>query len=134
MFPDKKTFVFTTDEPDMLQFNPDDLSTSGLVEFKDDMRNPTIGATHMVEDITTGDTLALLTEYPIGITGAQSFATFYRVTAENIAAKTRTRIGSIKTDTMSYYHAFGHTATQLVFPEFPVSFNMGGMVAGHPME
>jgi len=35
---------------------------------------------------------------------------------------------------MSYYHTFGHTDKYLLFPEFPVSFNMAGMLEGKCME
>jgi len=35
---------------------------------------------------------------------------------------------------MSYYHTFGHTDKYLLFPDFPVNFNLSRMVAGDPME
>ena len=78
--PDNKTTVFTTDEPMMLTFNVDDLTTNGLIHpFKDDMVKPTIGATHMVKDVNSDDTIGLLTEMPVGITGVSYIATFYRI-------------------------------------------------------
>jgi len=77
---DNKTTVFLTDMPAMLMFNVDDLTTNGkILPFKDDMRNPTIGATHVVKDVNSDDTLGLVTEMPDGITGSKTFATFYRL-------------------------------------------------------
>jgi len=132
--PDNKTTVFTTDEPMMLTFDVDTLSTMGglIHTFKDDMVDPTIGATHMVKDVNSDDTIGLLTEMPVGITGISYIATFYRIQAADVHK--RVRIGSIKTEKMSYYHTFGHTDKYLLFPDFPVNFNLSRMVAGDPME
>ena len=131
--PDNKTTVFLTDMPAMLMFDVDSLSTNGkILPFKDDIRNPTIGATHVVKDVNSEDTIGLVTEMPVGISGAKNFATFYRLQAKDLTK--RVRIGSIPTDKMSYYHTFGHTDKYLLFPEFPVSFNMAGMLQGKCME
>jgi len=54
--------VFTTDSPDFLKFNVDTLATEGYSVFKDDFKTLTLGTTHIVEDIKTGDTIGVVTE------------------------------------------------------------------------
>lgn len=54
--------IMTTDSPDFLKFSKDDLSTQGWHEWKDDFTTTTLGTTHIVSDITTGDTIGLVTE------------------------------------------------------------------------
>jgi len=115
VLPDKKTFVMTTDQATMLQFNPDDLSTQSFFEFEaGDYKKPTMGATHVVNDISTGDTIGLLSEMIIGFGPPKNVMTFYRIKADNV--KNRIRIGSIPTKSMDYYHSFGHTKEYLVIP------------------
>lgn len=53
--------VFTTDSPDFIKFNADDLSTQGWHEWTDKLQNTEMGTTHIVEDLKTGDTIGLLT-------------------------------------------------------------------------
>ena len=99
----------------MLQFNPDDLSTQSFFEFEaGDYKKPTMGATHVVNDISTGDTIGLLSEMIIGLGPPKNVMTFYRIKADNV--KNRIRIGSIPTKSMDYYHSFGHTKEYLLIP------------------
>merc|ERR1719326_1296752 len=130
LMPDKKTAVYATDEPVMLQFDREDLSTGGFFNFEDttNYKRPTLGSTHIVDDINTNDAIGVLTDMEVGITGPKYWISFYRVTGD--AVKQRVPIGRFETKHMNYYHAFGHTADQLIFPEIPVTFDTAGMMMG----
>jgi hypothetical protein len=68
LLPDKKTTVMTSAQPRFLQFNKDDLSTGGWLEFDDKSEKygkQIFAGTHLANDITTGDTLGLFTERDI---------------------------------------------------------------------
>jgi carotenoid cleavage dioxygenase-like enzyme len=134
LLPDKKTFVMTTDQATMLIFNHDDLSTHGFLGFeKGDYKQPTMGATHVVNDISTGDTIGLLGEMDIeGFSKPKNFMTFYRIKSDNI--KNRIRIGSIQTDSMEYYHSFGHTRDYILMPKNSVTFSSLNMAKGDCVE
>lgn len=131
--PDGKTSVYTTDGPNFLVFNRDDLSTSGWLEWNiDDFNTPTTGATHVVTDHNTGDLLGLMTEMKVGIKTEYDL-TFYRTTAADIHKKER--IGSIPIGSnMPYFHSFGHTADQLIFQHNSIDFSVAGIFEGKPME
>lgn len=73
MFPDGKTFVWTTDSSTMLQFNPDDLSVKGWYAFEaGDYQHPGGGATHMVPDLNNGDLIGAMTESIVSMHGMDS--------------------------------------------------------------
>ena len=74
MLPDNKTFVFTTDVPTWLKFNPSDLSTQGLLNLKkNEIGNFNVGTTHLEHDLITGDLIGLGVEF-----GKSNTAVFYR--------------------------------------------------------
>lgn len=54
--------------------------------------------------------------------------TFYRINKNDV--KNRIRIGSIPTDSMQYYHSFGHTKDYLLMPKNSVTFSVMGMAQG----
>jgi hypothetical protein len=114
LMPDKKTAVFVTDSPNFLIFDLEDLSTKGWLEWNtDDFKMVSTGATHCVEDISTGDMIGVMTEMEMGIHSEYQMA-FYRTKADDIAH--RELIGRIPVgSTMPYYHSFGHTAELLIF-------------------
>jgi len=136
MLPDKKTTIMTTDQPQFLLFGKDDLSTGGFLEFageKDEKYGTqSLGATHLVEDVTTGDTLGLFTEMDMSITGMKKKITFYRISSDDVHH--RKKIGSIPIDAMNYYHSFGNTADFILFPEIPVTFDTAKMMDAYPVQ
>ena len=125
--------VMTTDSPDFLKFNKDDLSTQGWHEWKDDFKMTTLGTTHIVNDISTGDTIGLVTEMTSKVMMKYQ-QVFYRIKAG--ATNVRERIGAIPNEDgkLWYYHSFGHTADHLCFPQISVSMSTPGLMAGYPME
>lgn len=133
LMPDGKTAVFTTDSPNFLLFDVADLSTKGWLSWNEkDFDSAPTGATHVVDDITTGDLLGLITEMETGIK-SKYFMTFYRIKGEDI--HTKVKIGTIPLGSdMPYYHSFGHTADQLIFQHNSIDFDVTGMMMGKPME
>ena len=132
--PDNKTFVYTTDTAEWLEFNPDDLTTSGWFEWnKSDFGgNIATGTTHIVNDVGTTDTIGLLDALDVGITGMHNFLHFFRISADDIHKKIK--IGTMDMGSkMPYYHSFGHTEDYLCFPKNSVDFSSAGMFEGHPM-
>jgi len=116
----------------MLQFNPDDLSTQSFFDFEaGDYKKPTLGATHVVNDLSTDDTIGLLTEMVMGMP-PKYLMTFYRINASNV--KNRIRIGSINAKGMDYYHSFGHTKDYLVAPQNSMGFNAFHMMEGDSVQ
>ena len=127
LMPDKKTYIYLTDEPDVIEFNPDTLSVSGYhVWEKDDLGIASLGVTHVLDDPTTGDMIGVLTTM-----GMHSTATFYRVKADNVHL--RVKIGAIPISGMNYYHSFGMSKDYLLFAEQPITIDVGKMVASAPM-
>lgn len=124
--------VMTTDQPDLLKFSADDLSTSGWHEWKDDFKTTTLGTTHIVNDISTGDTIGIVTENQMMM--MKYHMVFYRI--KKGATNVRERIGAIPNEDgkMWYYHSFGHTADYLCFPQISVSMNTPGLMEDYPME
>lgn len=112
--PDKKTAVFITDNPNFLVYDLEDLSTKGWLAWNEsDFESSATGATHVVEDISTGDLIGIMTEMKVGIHTDYQMA-FYRIKAEDITKKEL--IGRIPIGTfMPYMHSFGHTEDLLIF-------------------
>ena len=131
--PDGKTDVFTTDSPNFLIFERENLTTLGWLDWNEtDFDTVTTGATHVVTDITTGDMLGCMTEMHAGIHTTYT-VTFYRIKADNI--NKRIPIGKIELGSkLKYYHSFGHTDSVVVFPDNSIGFDVMGMFEGKPME
>jgi carotenoid cleavage dioxygenase-like enzyme len=131
--PDGKTAVFLTDNPNFLVFDLEDLSTKGWLDWNTkDFESSATGATHVVNDISTGDLLGIMTEMKTGIHTEYQMA-FYRIKADDITKKIL--IGRIPMGTfMPYMHSFGHTEELLIFQQNSIGFNVGGMMEGKPME
>lgn len=53
--------IFTTDSPDFIKFNIDTLATEGYSTFTDNFQKLTLGITHIVNDVNTGDTIGVVT-------------------------------------------------------------------------
>jgi len=76
LLPDNKTYVFSTDEPLLLEFNPDDFSTKGFHKWnkQKDFAMLSTGATHFMPDLNTRDLIGLVVE-----PGEKNYAVFYRI-------------------------------------------------------
>jgi beta,beta-carotene 9',10'-dioxygenase len=133
LMPDKKTAVFLTDSPNYLIFDLEDLSTKGWLEWNTgDFGVPTTGATHVVDDITTGDLLGIFTEMEPGLQSSYNMAV-YRITPEDI--NTKVLIGRIPVGhSLPYMHSFGHTADKIIFQHNSVNFSTTNMMMGKPMD
>lgn len=125
--PDKKTYIYLTDEPNVIEFNPDTLDVGGYHKWeKDDLGIASLGVTHVLNEPSTGDMIGVLTSM-----GMHAEAVFYRVTADNV--NLRKKIGSIPIAGMNYYHSFGMSKDYILFPEQPITIDVAGMLASSPM-
>jgi len=127
LLPDKKTYIFLTDEPDVIEFNPDTLAVNGYHTWeKDDCGIPSLGVTHVLDDPNTGDMVGVLTSV-----GRKHNAVFYRVSADNVHL--RKKIGEIPVAGNNYYHSFGMSKDYVLFPEQPVTIDVKLMLLSTPM-
>jgi len=127
LMPDKKTYIYLTDEPNVITFNPDTLAVGGYHKWdKDDLGIASLGVTHVLDDPNTGDMIGVLTSM-----GRHSAATFYRVSADNVHL--RKKIGDIPVAGMNYYHSFGMSKDYILFPEQPITIDVKKMMMATPM-
>ena len=127
LLPDKKTYIYLTDEPNVITFNPDTLAVGGYHKWnKDDLGIASLGVTHVLDDPTTGDMIGVLTAM-----GMHTTATFYRVKAEDVHQ--RIKIGDIPVSGTNYYHSFGMSKDYILFPEQPITIDVGKMLQSAPM-
>lgn len=130
LLPDKKTFVYTTDVADWLVFDHDELTTSGIFEWnKKDYGNILTGATHIVNDVGSPNTIGMVTQLDSKKLGGVNLW-FYKITPDDV--HTKVKIGKLEFGSMPYYHSFGHTEEYLLFARNSVGFNTAGMFEGHP--
>ena len=133
LLPDGKTAVMITDSPEMLIYDVETLETKGWLKWNsEDFETATTGATHCVEDITTGDMLGIMTMMKPGIK-SEFTMNVYRIKADDI--NTRILIGKIPVgETLPYMHSFGHTADKIIFQDNSIGFSTAGMMEGKPMD
>ena len=106
-----REYVALTESPRKVQFDPNQLHTTGHVEYDDDVPSGQLSCAHLKRDPATGVLLNVDTAF-----GRTSH---YHVHAMTPAGDRR-HVGSVGTDRPAYMHSFALTPQYVVLTEFPL--------------
>ena len=104
-------YVALTESPRKVRFDPNQLDTTGHVEYDDDVPSGQLSCAHLKRDPATGALVNVDTSF-----GRTSQYHVHAVTA----AGDRRHVGSVGTDQPAYMHSFALTPQYVVLTEFPL--------------
>ncbi|RII07911.1 Apocarotenoid-15,15'-oxygenase [Streptomyces sp. YIM 130001] len=117
-------FVALTETPVPVEFDPQTLTTAGVVDYGDGLRGQ-ITSAHPHRDPATGDLINYLTHF--------SRRSEYRVYRQPAGRTERELIGSHRAAAPAYMHSFGITGRHLVLTEFSLVVNpLRLLLSGRP--
>lgn len=107
-------YLAMTEVPRYVEFDPENLATTGHFEFEDDLGGQ-LNCAHVIPDPHRGETVGLLTDF-----GRPSH---YRVYRAPDGSARREEIAAIEADRPSYLHSFALTDRYVVLTEHPFDAN-----------
>ena len=131
LLPDNKTMVSSTDQSNWLVIDAEDLSTSGPVEWRDDIGSGSPAASHALTDPTTGDLIGVTldsNQHPM------TSAHVFRIRSD--APTVREVIGVVNLSSApsaAYMHSFGLSKSYAVVIEQPVGISAEKLMTSEPM-
>lgn len=106
-------FVALTETPFPVEFDPETLSTVGVLEYGDGVEG-VITSAHPHKDLLTGDSLNAMTRFSVN-----SSYKIFRVAAEDGRPR-REVIAELSAPEPAYFHSFGQTENYVVLAECPL--------------